>query len=325
MHAFVMRSGLAALALAATTATAPAQTYPTHTVTMVVGYAAGGTGDVVARLIAAKLAPKLGQNIVVENRPGGSGGIAAQAVARSTPDGHTILVGQSAEIAINQHLLKNIGYDPETELMPVALGTDVTLALAIPPNAPYTTLKELLDTAKSRPNGLSFASAGAGTPGHFAGELLRARSKTNLVHVPYKGAGPALNDLLGGHVDLYFSGFPAVMPHVKSGALKVLGVSSKKRATGAPDVPTVAELTGITEFDLTLWQGFFVPRGTPKEIVTKLNTEINAVLAQPDVRKTLVDAGADVNPMSVEEFTAFVKQQSGVYRALIKETGVSVD
>ncbi|MDC7785431.1 tripartite tricarboxylate transporter substrate binding protein [Rhodoplanes sp. TEM] len=329
------RSGIAALGLAvlagtailgtAATGAAAADPFPSRTVTLIVGYAAGGTGDVVARLIAAKLAPRLGQTVVVENRPGGSGGIAAQAVARATPDGHTVLVGQSAEIAINPHLLKNVGYDPDTELMPVALGTDVALALAIPPKAPYATLDDLLKTARSKPNGLSFASAGAGTPGHFAGELLKSRTKTPLVHVPYKGAGPALNDLLGGHVDLYFSGFPAVMPHVKSGSLKVLGVSSKRRATGAPDVPTVAELTGIKEFDITLWQGFFVPRGTPREVVEKLNGEINAILSEPDVKKTLVDAGAEVNPMSVAEFTAFVKQQSDAYRALVKETGVAVD
>lgn len=317
--------GLAVLGLAAMAGTAPAQTFPSRTVTLVVAYAPGGTGDVVARLIATRLAPALGQSVVVENRPGASGGIGAQSVARATPDGHTILVGQSAEIVINHHLLKNIGYDPENDLIPVALGTDVPLALAIPPKAPYNTIDELFATARSRPNGLSFASAGAGTPGHFAGELLKARSKTNLVHVPYKGAGPALNDLLGAHVDLYFSGFPAVMPHVKSGSLRVLGVSSKKRATGAPDVPTVAELTGVKEFDLTLWQGFFVPRGTPKEVVTRLNTEINAILAQPDIKNTLIEAGAEVNPMSVDEFTAFVKEQSLRYQALIKETGVSLE
>lgn len=317
--------GLAVLGLAAMAGTAPAQTFPSRTVTLVVAYAPGGTGDVVARLIASRLAPALGQSVVVENRPGASGGIGAQSVARATPDGHTILVGQSAEIVINHHLLKNIGYDPENDLIPVALGTDVPLALSIPPKAPYNTIDELFATARSRPSGLSFASAGAGTPGHFAGELLKARSKTNLVHVPYKGAGPALNDLLGSHVDFYFSGFPAVMPLVKSGSLRVLAVSSKKRATGAPDVPTVAELTGVKEFDLTLWQGFFVPRGTPKEVVTRLNTEINAILAQPDIKNTLIEAGAEVNPMSVDEFTAFVKEQSLRYQALIKETGVSLE
>lgn len=315
----------AAAGLAGAAGHATAQTYPSRTVTLVVAYSPGGTGDVVARLIATKLGPALGQNVVVENRAGASGAIGAQSVARSAPDGHTILVGQTAEIVINQHLIKNLGYDPDKDLIPVALGTDVPLALCIPPNAPYKTLDELLKTARASSKGLSFASAGTGTPGHFAGELLKLRTKTNLVHVPYKGAGPALNDILGGHVDLYFSGYPAAMPHAKSGSLRVLAVSSGRRSASAPDVPTVAELTGIKEFDLTLWQGFFVPRGTPKEIVVRLNKEINDILAQPDIKQKLLEAGAEVRPMSIEQFTAFVKEQSEKYQQITKDTGVTMD
>ena len=304
---------------------AGAQTYPSRTVTVVVAYSPGGTGDVVARLIASKLGPALGQNVVVENRAGASGGIGAQSVVRAAPDGHTILLGQTAEIAINHHLLKNIGYNPDEDLLPVALGSDVPLALCIPPKAPYATLDALLKASGSAAKGLSFASAGTGTPGHFAGELLRLRTKANLVHVPYKGAGPALNDILGGHVDLYFSGYPAAMPHAKSGSVKVLAVSSGQRSAGAPSVPTVAELTGIKEFDLTLWQGFFVPRGTPTEIVTRLNKEINAILAMPDIKKTLLEAGADIRPMSVERFTAFVQEQSQKYQQIVKDTGITIE
>jgi tripartite-type tricarboxylate transporter receptor subunit TctC len=172
---------------------------------------------------------------------------------------------------------------------------------------------------------MTFASAGTGTPGHFAGEFLKAKTKGNLVHVPYKGAGPALNDLLGSHVDLYFPGMPAVQPHVKSGLLKVLAVSSAKRSGIAPEVPTIAETTGMTDFDFTLWAGVFAPRETPQAIVTKLNTEINKVLNDPGTRKRLVEAGAEVDAMSVEQFRGFVDRESSKYARIIKETGVTAE
>jgi tripartite-type tricarboxylate transporter receptor subunit TctC len=301
---------------------AGAQTYPSRNVHLVVGYAPGGTGDVVARLIASKLADAFGQSVVVENRAGASGAIGAQSVAAAAPDGHTLLVGQTAEVAINQHWIKGLGYDPERDLQPIALASIVPLALVVPSAAPYATLDEMLKAARAGGRGLSFASAGIGTPGHFAGEALKLKTKSNLTHVPYKGAGPALNDLVGGHVDLYFSGFPAAMPHVKSGSLKVLAVSSATRSAIAPEVPTVAEAAGIPDFDLTLWQGFFAPRGTPQDLVQQLNREINAILAQPDIRQKLADAGADVTPMPVERFTAFVKTESAKYLQLIRETGL---
>src|SRR5215207_8521621 len=196
-----------------------AQTYPSRNVHLVVAYAPGGTGDVVARLIANKLSGALGQSVVVENRAGASGAIGAQSVAGAAPDGHMLLVGQTAEIAINQHWIKGLGYDPERDLLPIALASVVPLALVVPWAAPYATLADMLNAARSGGRGLSFASAGLGTPGHFAGEALKLKTKSNLTHVPYKGAGPALNDLVGA-VDLYFSGFPAAMPHVKAASLK---------------------------------------------------------------------------------------------------------
>ena len=236
---------LSVAGLLAPTATASAQTFPRRTVTFVVGYATGGTGDVVARLVAQKLSVALGQSVVVENRAGASGGIAAQSVARATPDGHTILVGQSAEIAINPHWVKNIPYNPEKDLQPIALGVIVPLGLVVPAKAPYASLKELVDAARSSRQGLSFASAGTGTPSHFAGELLKLRTKGNLSHVPYKGAGPALNDILGGHVDLYFPGLPAALGNVRAGQMKLLAVSSADRSSVVPDVPTVAEASNL--------------------------------------------------------------------------------
>jgi tripartite-type tricarboxylate transporter receptor subunit TctC len=300
-----------------------AETYPTRSVHLIVAYSPGGTGDYVARLLSDRLAAALGQSVVVENRAGASGTIGAQAVVGATPDGHTILVGQTAEVSINQHWLKGLAYDPERDLMPIALGAVVPLALVVPGNAPYATVGDMLKAAPAGGRGLSFASAGTGTPGHFAGELLKAKSGANLTHVPYKGAGPALNDLLGGHVDLYFPGFPAAMPQVKAGTLKLLALSTAKRSAIAPEVPTVTEATGIENFDFTLWVAFFAPRGTPALVIARLNREINGILAQPDMREKLLEAGADVIPMSVEQTAAFVKAESDKYRQIIKETGVT--
>lgn len=310
-------------ALAAPVLPASAQNLPSGTVRMIVGYAAGGTGDVVARIVAPKLSEALGQSVVVENRPGATGAIAAHGVATAAPDGLTLLVGQTGEVAINQHTMKNLNYNPDKDLMPVALLAVVPLAMTVPAKAPYSTVDEFIKALPGKK--MTFASAGTGTPGHFAGEFLKAKTKGNLVHVPYKGAGPALNDLLGNHVDLYFPGMPAVQPHVKSGLLKVLAVSSAKRSAIAPDVPTVAEVTGMTDFDFTLWAGVFAPRDTPQATVTKLNTEINKVLNDPETRKRLVEAGADVDPMSLDQFRAFVDRESSKYARIVKETGVTMD
>ena len=299
------------------------QAYPSSPVHLIVAYAAGGTGDVVARIVAPKLSTALGQSVIVENRAGASGAIGARGVAVANPDGLTLLIGQTAEVAINQHWLKGLNYDPDKDLQPVALLAVVPLALVVPAKAPYSTMAEFLAALPAAK--LTFASAGTGTPGHFAGELLKAKTHGNLTHVPYKGAGPALNDIIGGHVDLYFSGMPAAMPQLKGGLAKVLAVSSAKRSGIAPDVPTVAESAGIKDFAFTLWAGVFAPRGTSPAIVARLNSEINKVLNEPDTRARLVEAGADVEPMSVDQFRAFVDAESGKYARIIKETGVHAE
>jgi tripartite-type tricarboxylate transporter receptor subunit TctC len=316
----VLRIALIACAVAASPLPASAQAWPNRTVHLVVPFAAGGTGDLVARVIADKLGPALGQSVVVENRPGASGALGSKAVASATPDGHTLLLGQTGEMAINQHWAKNLGYDPERDLMPIGLATVVPLALVVPGKARYSTVAEMLKASGER--GLAFASSGAATPGHFAGEVLKLKTKSNLTHVPYNGAGPALNDLLGSHVDLFFSGFPPTVPHVKSGTLKLLAVSSARRSSVAPDVPTVAEASGIAGFDITLWQGFFAPRGTPKEIVVRLNSEINKLLEQGDVKAKLLEAGADVMPTTTDQFAAFVQQESGKFLQIIRDANL---
>jgi tripartite-type tricarboxylate transporter receptor subunit TctC len=310
------------LALAALLCAGPvmAQSYPDRPIHMIVAYSAGGTGDVVARILSDKLAIVLGQSIIVENRAGASGNIGARTVATAAPDGYTLLLGQTGEISINQHWMKDTGFDPDKDLQPIALASVVSLALVVPAKAPYSTMAEYLAFLKSgKPS--TYASAGTGTPGHFAGELLKLRTKSNMTHVPYKGAGPALNDLVGGHVDMYFPGFPAVTPLVKAGSLKLLAVSSATRVPSAPDVPTVAEVSGIKNFDFTLWQGIFAPHGTPDAIVKRLNTEINKLLASDEIKKKFADLGADIHIMSVAQFADFTKAESAKYVGVIQETG----
>ncbi|MEA3026316.1 MAG: hypothetical protein QOF91_1601 [Alphaproteobacteria bacterium] len=316
-----IRLCLVAAAFVAATVPASAQTFPNRTVHIIVAYAPGGTGDIVARLIAVPLAEALGQNIVIENRAGATGAIGTQAVVSAPPDGHTLLMGQTGEIAINQHWIKGLTYNAEKDLAPVALASVVPLALVVPAKAPYSSMAELASALTAK-QPLTFASAGTGTPGHFAGEFLKLRTKASLTHVPYKGAGPALNDLLGGHVDMYFPGFPAATPLLKGGQVKILAVSSARRAGGAPEVPTVAETINDPNFDLTLWQGFFAPAGTPRPVVERLNTEINKILFSTDMQAKLRDAGADVRIGSPEQFAAFAKAESEKYLQIIKDSGV---
>jgi tripartite-type tricarboxylate transporter receptor subunit TctC len=314
----MLRTLLCVLALCATPALA--NSWPSRPIHLIVAYAPGGTGDVVARLLSDKLAAALGQSVVVENRAGASGAIGARAIATATPDGYMLLLGQTGEISINQHWLKEPGYDPDKDLQPIALASVVSLALVVPEKASYSTMKDFVAYLKSgKP--VTFASAGVGTPGFFAGEALKAGLKANMTHVPYKGAGPALNDLLGAHVDMYFPGFPAVTPQVKAGSLKLLAVSSDVRVPSALDVPTVAEVTGIKNFDYTLWQGIFAPHGTPDDIVKRLNTEINKILATEEIKKKFAELGADIRPMSAAQFTAFVQAESAKYVQVIKATG----
>ena len=301
---------------------AAAQNYPTRTIQVIVAYSPGGTGDFVARTLQEKLSAALGQTVVVENRAGASGAIGAHSVTAAAPDGYTLLLGQTGEISINQHWLKGLNYDPDKELEPVALAAVVPLALVVPAKAPYSTIEDFLAALKSKPK-LTFASAGTGTPGFFAGELLKQRFDSNLTHVPYKGAGPALTDVIGGHVDFYFPGFPAAVPHVQAGNLKMLALSSATRSPTAPNVPTVAEVTGLKDYDFTLWAGFFAPRGTPQPIIDRLNKEINTILADPGIKARLESAGAIVRPMSVPEVKQFVQDESQKYLRVIQETGTS--
>jgi tripartite-type tricarboxylate transporter receptor subunit TctC len=317
----------AAVAAALTVAAAPAwpQAFPSRPIHLIVNFVPGGTGDIIARLIGSRLSTELGQSVVVENRPGAGGTLGARDVVNAAPDGYTLAVAQTPEIAINPYFMKDVGYDPLKDLQPIALGGVVPLALAVPANAPYSTIGEFVNFLRTTDRQVTFASGGVGTSGHLAGELLKLKLNSKLTHVPYKGAGQALTDLIAGQVDFYFPGFIAAMPMMQAGKLRVLAVATTRRSPAAPDIPTVAEATGIANFDFTLWAGFFAPRATPADIVARLNAEINKIILEPDIKSRLQDNGAQVDAMSMDQFAGFVRGEIEKYQAIIKEADVKAE
>jgi tripartite-type tricarboxylate transporter receptor subunit TctC len=298
------------------------QTYPSRPIHLIVNFVAGGTGDIIARLIGARLSEEIGQSVVVENRPGAGGTLGARDVVNAEPDGYTLALAQTPEIAINPFFMKDVGYDPLKDLQPIALGGVVPLALAVPTGAPYSTVSEFVTFLRTTDKPLTFASGGVGTSGHFAGEMLKLKLNNKLIHVPYKGAGQALTDLVGGQVDFYFPGFIAARPFMQAGKLKVLAVATTKRSAAAPDIATVAEATGIGNFDFTLWAGFFGPRALPMELATRLNTAINKIILEPDINARLQDNGVEVQALSIDQFNGFVRGEIDKYQAIINEAGL---
>jgi tripartite-type tricarboxylate transporter receptor subunit TctC len=293
------------------------QAYPSRPIRLIVSFPPGGTGDIIGRIVANQLGIELDQSIVVENRPGAGGTIGARDVANADPDGYTLTVGQTPEIAVNPYFMKDVGYDPMKDLQPIALAGVVPLALVVPPNSPFSTVAQWVAALRAN-QPLTFASAGIGTPGHLAGELLKLKLDSKLVHVPYKGAGPALNDVAGGQVDFYFPGYPGAVPLVQGGRVKMLAISTANRSPLSPDTPTVAEATEMPDFDFTLWAGFFGPRALPIDIATRLNAAINKVILEPEIKERLHETGAAVSPMSINQFTAFVRGEIDRYQAIIK-------
>ena len=311
--------GLTTLCAALILAPAHAADYPAKPVTLVVAYAPGGLGDALARAIAERLAVSMKQSVLVENKPGATGAIATRFVARANPDGYTLLLGQTGEIAINTAVMKEPGYDPVRDLRAIALVGDSPLALVAPPNAPFSTVREIAQSAAS--GGLtSYASSGTATPGHLAAEAMIGALKVQVTHVPYKGAGPALTDVLGGHVSFFFSSAGATFGHVKAGKLKAIAVSSSTRIAALPNTPTVAE--SIPGFQFGLWGGVFAPAGTPAELVVQLNREINKVLAEPATRQKIEDLGAIVRPLTPDEFSEFVRRETTKFASLVKQIGI---
>lgn len=301
---------------------AGAQTWPDKTVKIVVPYPAGGGVDPVARLVGQKLAERWKQTVIVDNKPGASGTIGAAYVAHAAPDGLTIMMSATAEVVINQFIMPKMTYNPETDLVPVTLAVRLPFILVTQPAAPYSTVAELVDYARKNPNKVTYASSGAGTPQHLAGVLLEQLSGTKLVHVPYKGVVPSIADLLAGHVAIGFAGLPTGLPHVQKGTLKGLAVSSKTASPAAPSVPPVAATKGVEEFELNQWFGVFVPKGTPKPIVDRIQADIAEVLRMPDVKQALEKQGAQPSGMPTAEFAEFVKSERRKFEAIVKSANL---
>ena len=300
------------------------QPYPNKPVTIVVAYAPGGLGDVLARRMAEKLSIRTKQSFVVENRPGATGALATRYVAKSKPDGYTLLLGQTGEMVINPIVNKDVGYDVSKDFKAVAMIGEAPLILTSPGNSSYRNLPEFIKIAKAKPGSMTYASSGSGTPGHLAAASLAQDMNLIMTHAPYKGAGQAMTDLLGGHVDIFFSSAPAVLPHLESKTLRALAVSSDKRMSVLPEVHTVSE-DAIKGFNFTLWGGIFTPTGTPDMVNNFLNTEINEVIKDPSFYKTLEKDGVVTKAISQNYFEEFIKRELVKYNKLLKTIEVKND
>jgi tripartite-type tricarboxylate transporter receptor subunit TctC len=310
---------LAALALCACAAGAQAQTYPARPIRLVVTYPPGGTVDITARIVQPKLSEALGQPVVIENRGGAGGSVGTEAVAKSAPDGYTLLYTLSSH-TINPFLYK-LGYDVERDFAPVSLVVSAPQLIAANPNAPKT-LKELVAAAKERPGFYTYASPGAGTPGHIAAELLKLRTGINLVHVPYKGGGPAVTDVLAGQVPYLFLTASAAFSFTRSGKLRALAVTTKKRTAAAPDIPTVAEELNLPDYEVDSWCAMFAPAKTPAEAIARMHKEVARVVQLPDVKQKLLEQGADAVGSTPEELDKIVKSELKTWAAVIRDAGI---
>ncbi len=319
-------AALAACALCAAAAPAFAQKdFPSKPIMMVVTYPPGGPTDAMARTLAAALKTNLGQPVVVENRAGAGGNIGAEAVARAEPDGYTLMFGTSAPLAINVSLYRKIHYDPVKSFAPVIQIGQLPNVLVVNPSLPVKTVGELIAYGKAHPGKLSYASSGNGASSHLAGVLFNNLAGTDFQHVPYKGTGPALNDLLGGQVSMTFTDVLTALPFIKSGKLRALGVTTRTRSQALPDVPTVAE-QGVPGFDVSVFFGVVAPAGTPPEIIRKLNGAFADALQQPDVRKTLLAQGLEFAPATTpEQLGAFVKAEVSKWRTVVQKSGAQLD
>ncbi|HSQ05773.1 MAG TPA: tripartite tricarboxylate transporter substrate binding protein, partial [Burkholderiales bacterium] len=283
----------------------------------------GGPADTLSRLVAPKLTEVLGQTIVIDNRAGANGNIAYDMAAHATPDGYTI-TAVAAGVAINPSLYREVKYDPLKDFAPLTLGIRVPNILIVHPGVLAGSVKELVALAKSRPGQIAFASAGNGTSGHLALELFKSAAGIDVIHVPYKGGGPALAELIGGQVQALFSIALTALPQIKAGKARALAVTSGKRSAVAPDLPTVAEL-GFPGFEVVGWFGWLAPAGTPRAIVDRLNREMVKILQQPDIKDRLVGLGADPAPSTPQQFAAFIRSEHGKWAAVIRRAGIKLD
>jgi tripartite-type tricarboxylate transporter receptor subunit TctC len=291
---------------------------------MIVPAAPGGGADYVARLVSIKLTENLGQAVVIDNRAGASGTIAAEITAKSAPDGYTLLMAQSTSVVIAPHIYQKLNYDTLKDFAPVTLVALVPNILVVHPSVPANSVKELIALAKAKPGQLNFPSSGSGAPSHLAGEMFKSMAGVNLVHVPYKGAGPAANALLAGEMQLMFAPIVAVLPQVKANRLRALAVTSAKRSPAAPDIPTIAE-AALPGYDISSWFGIFAPARTPTAIVDTLYRETAQALKLPEIRARFASEGAEPVGSSPQEFAAYVRAEYAKYAKVVKDSGARVD
>jgi tripartite-type tricarboxylate transporter receptor subunit TctC len=321
MGAALLAAAVAALAVAVC---ASAQGYPTRPITLIVPYAAGGGNDVMARVAAENMSKTLGQQIVIENRGGAGGSIATRQIAKAEPDGYTLGLGGTGTLAINPTLYGNVGYDPRKDFAPVGLIATSALIVLVHPAVPAKSIQDLIALAKRDPGKLNYASAGSGSGIHLGTELFAYMAGVKLTHIPYKGSGPALTDLLGGHVAIYFSSLPAAIGLVKEGKVRALGVTGPQRSVVFPDVPTVAE-SGLPGFEAVLHYGIVAPAGTPQPIIAKLNAALRDAVASDDVKKRIATDGAEPLPSTPEEYAADIDREETKWSAIVKKSGAKAE
>ena len=300
-----------------------AQDYPTRPIRFIVSFPPGGTVDITARIVQPKLSESLGQPIVIENRGGAGGAVGTEAVARSAPDGYTFLFTLSSH-TINPFLYK-LNYDVERDFAPVSLIVSVPQLIAASPNAPAKTLREMVAAARERPGFYAYASPGSGTPGHIAAELLKLRTGINIVHVPYKGGGPAVTDTLAGQVPYLFLTAPAALSYARSGRLRALAVTTRKRTAAAPDIPTVAEELNLPDYEVDSWVAMFAPAKTPAAIIARMQKDLTRVVHLPEVKQKLLEQSADPVGSSPEELDRVVKAELKSWAAVIRDAGIKLD
>ena len=320
----MIRTILIFVLLALSGLAAAADSYPTRPVRLIAPFSAGGGVDIVARYLALKLTEKWGQQVVVDNRTGATGIIGTEIAAHSPPDGYTLILGNAATHAVNVSLFKKLPYDAVKDFAPVTLIGRVPEMLVVHPALPAANVRELIALAKAKPGELAFGSAGAGSPPHLAGELFQFLAKVKLVHVPYKGSAPALADLIGGQISMYFSNILSAVPFVKSGRLRGLGVTSEKRSVVAPEIPTIAE-SGLPGYEDYNWYGILAPKGTPKAIVTQLHADIVAVVRGRDMEERLTKDGAEVIASTPDEFARFIREEIDRYARIVKASGLRAE
>lgn len=323
MKQLTRRQLLCALVLSVLAAPAPAQdsAYPTKPIRLLVGVPPGGTTDLVARVVGDQLSRQMGQPVIIDNRGGAGGNIAAEFVAKSPPDGYTLFLGPVGTMTINPFVYAKMPFDTMRDFAPISQLTSLPIVMVVNPSIPAKNVREFVVFAKAKPGEASFASGGNGTQTHLAGEMFKSMTGIEMVHVPYKGTAPAMVDLLGGRVSAMYDQIATAMPHIKAGKLVAIGVTTAKRSSIAPEIPTIAE-SGVPGYEATTWHGLFAPAGTPKDIIAKLNAEVVKALNSPEVIEKFKANGVDPVPSSPEQFSAFVQSELNRWRDAVKAAGL---